>query len=195
MGSLLVQEYLSRYEASNLDAAVMSGTSGPPPPIATVGRLVARVERARQGPRGRSALLEKLVFGGYNRRFKPVRTPFDWLSRDNAEVDAYCADPKCGFRATNQLWVDLMDALPSLSKKTRIERIPKSLPIYLVSGDRDPLGANGRGVQALADRYRASGLKDVTVALYPEARHEVLNESNRTEITANLVSWLRTKLN
>lgn len=194
MGSLVLQGYLTRYRAADLSAAALSGTSGPPPAIASAGRVVARGERWRQGGRGRSAVIDKLAFGAYNKAFAPARTDFDWLSRDPAEVDAYVADPWCGFRATNQLWVDLLDALPQLSKPERVEDIPKKLPIYLVSGDRDPVGENGRGVEELVRRYRAAGIEDVTLKLWPDARHEVFNESNREEVVAELVSWLGSKI-
>lgn len=194
MGSLVLQDYLSRYQGDGLAAAALSGTSGPPPPIASLGRGVARLERLRQGPRGRSALLDKLSFGSYNRAFAPARTEYDWLSRDPAEVDAYVADPWCGFRSSNQAWIDLLDALPTLTRADRLARIPKNLPIYIFSGEKDPVGLNGEGVRALADRYRKAGLSDVTVKLYPEARHEVLNETNRDEVMRDLVEWLRPKL-
>lgn len=194
MGSFVLQDYLSRYEAADLAAAALSGTSGPPPPIATLGRLVARIERARLSRRGRSALIDKMSFGQYNRAFRPTRTEFDWLSRDPAEVDAYVADPKCGFRATNQTWVELLDALSKLSRPERLARIPKRLPILMISGGQDPLGENGEGVRALADRYRAAGLEDVTLTLYPEARHEIFNETNRDEVMRDLVAWLNERL-
>ncbi len=193
MGSLLVQDYLGRYAGMGLAAAVLTGTSGPPPPIATLGRLVARVERLRQGARGRSKLIDRLAFGEYNRGFAPTRTPFDWLSRDPAEVDAYITDDRCGFLCTNQLWVDLLDNLPGLAKSDRLGRFRRELPLLLASGAEDPVGLKGKGVRALADRYEAAGL-DVTVKLYPGARHEILNETNKKEVTEDILGFLRPPL-
>lgn len=194
MGSLVLQDYLSRYQGGDLTAAALSGTSGPPPAVATLGRLVARVERLRQGREGRSALIDKLAFGRYNQRFEPARTAFDWLSRDPEEVDRYVNDPWCGFRATNETWVQLLDALPRLSRPAALARIPRLLPIYLFSGEADPVGVEGAGVTELARRYRDAGLADVTVQLYPEARHEVLNETHRDEVTDQLLTWLGGRL-
>jgi alpha-beta hydrolase superfamily lysophospholipase len=190
MGSLVLQDYLGRFAAEDLAGAALSGTSGPPPAIATVGRALTRLERLRQGPRSRSKLIDQLAFGGYNKPFKPARTDFDWLSRDPEEVDAYVQDPWCGFEATNETWMALLDALPTLAKPARLARIPKSLPIYLFSGDRDPVGQNGHGVRALAERYRRAGLTDVVVKLYDGGRHEMLNETNRDEVISDVLAWL-----
>lgn len=188
MGSFYAQQLL--WQVPRLFHAVaLSGSNGPPPAIAALGRLVARVERARLGPRGKSALLHRLSFGDFNRPFEPARTPMDWLSRDEASVDAYLADPDCGFVATTEHWVTMLDALGGLLSPRRLERLPKELPLYLVAGSRDPVGNMGRGVERLAERYREAGLRNVTVRLWPEARHEVLNERNREEVLGELLTW------
>ena len=189
MGSYFAQHFISEHGEA-LAGAVLSGSSGKPPPIAALGRLVARLERLRLGPRGRSALIHALGFGAFNKQFAPARTEFDWLSRDAAEVDAYIADPYCGFEATVQLWIDMLDALQEISRRARQARIPKLLPIYVISGTRDPVGGNGKGVQQLLAAYRAAGLERVTSHLYPDARHELLNEVNRDEVTRDLLAWL-----
>jgi alpha-beta hydrolase superfamily lysophospholipase len=122
----------------------------------------------------------------FNKPFAPGRTPFDWLSRDPAEVDKYVADPLCGFPFTVQLAIDLLDALGPLTKPETIAGIPKTLPVYVFRGARDPIGAN---VQGLIDAYRKAGL-DVAARIYPEARHETLNEINRDEVARDLIGWL-----
>lgn len=193
MGSFFAQDYIAEFQGADLDAVVFSGTSGPPPPVAALGRGVARVEKLRQGPRGRSALIDSLAFGAYNKPFKPARTDFDWLSRDSEQVDAYVNDPLCGFKGTNQLWVDLLDGVSGLTKKDRLGRIPKSLPIYIFSGDKDPVGLNGEGIKQLEKLYRDAELS-VTMRLYPEGRHEMLNEKNRSEVVSDLIEWLKPKL-
>ena len=185
MGSFMGQTYIAEHGAE-LAAAVLSGTSGPAPAILAIGRKLAAFERWRLGPRGRSKLVAALLFGELNKPFKPARTPFDWLSRDEAEVDKYIADPLCGFDATNQLAIDLLAALGDLASPAIAARIPKGLPIYIMSGSRDPVGAK---LQGLIDVYRAAGL-NVTTKIYPDARHETLNETNREEVTADLIAWL-----
>jgi alpha-beta hydrolase superfamily lysophospholipase len=186
LGSFLGQDFIFRHSDA-LAGAVLSGSSGKPPPIATLGRLVARVERARLGPRGKSALIGKMWFGAYNKPFEPARTAFDWLSRDKNEVDAYIADPYCGFLVSNQLAIDVFDAAQGLLKPERLARIRKDLPIYVFSGERDPVGANIRG---LIDDLNAAGFSRLTTRIYAEARHETLNETNRDEVTRDLISWL-----
>jgi alpha-beta hydrolase superfamily lysophospholipase len=189
MGSFLGQIYIAE-RGDKLAAAVLSGTSGPPPAILAVGRRLVAFERWRLGPRGKSGLVQTLLFGEQNKPFRPARTEFDWLSRDPAEVDKYVADPLCGFPLTNQLAADLVGGLSDLASPKLAARVPKSLPIYIFSGARDPIGAK---LQGLLDIYGAAGL-DVTAKLYPDARHETLNETNREEVTGDLMRWLDGRL-
>jgi len=186
MGSFMTQQVM--YQApQSIDAAVLSGSNGKPLPLASFGRWVARLERMRRGPRGRSDLLAKLTFGEFNKRFPPTRTPFDWLSRDPAQVDAYIADPLCGFACTTQMWIDLLDALPKLSKPKNREAIPQEMPVLVLSGDRDPVGLN---LAKLANGYDKVGMTKVTTKLYHDGRHEMLNEINRDEVFADIAAWL-----
>ncbi len=189
MGATLAQQFISEH-GEGLAGVVLSGASGKPPPLAALGRLVARIERLRLGLRGRSALIRALTFGGFNKKFAPARTDFDWLSRDPAEVDKYVADPLCGFNSSVQLWIDLLDALPEVARPARQARIPKSLPIYVVAGSRDPVSEDTKGLVRLLGAYRSAGLARVTHRFYPEARHELFNETNREEATRDLVAWL-----
>lgn len=189
MGSFYTQLFLIEH-GHEIAGAVLSGTSGKPTPIATAGRLVARIERARLGPRGRSALLNKLSFDAFNKPFRPNRTAFDWLSRDPAEVDKYIADPLCGFICTTSLWVDLLDALAEIAAPKRQRQIPKNLPIYVIAGAEDPVGARTKSIDQLLHAYRRAGLQNVQHRYYPGARHEILNETNRDEVVTDLVAWL-----
>ena len=185
MGSFLGQTYIAE-RGDELAAAVLSGTSGPPPAILPIGKRIVAFESWRLGPRGKSPLVQALLFGEQNKPFRPARTPYDWLSRDAAEVDKYVAAPLCGFALTNPLAADLVGALADLASPALAARIPKTLPIYVFSGARDPVGAK---LQGLLDVYRSAGL-DVTAKLYPDARHETLNETNRDEVTRDLIGWL-----
>ena len=190
LGSFLGQDFVSRHSDA-LAGAVLSGSSGKPPAIATVGGIVARAERLRLGKRGKSRLIDSMWFGAYNKPFSPPRTAFDWLSRDEKEVDAYVADPYCGFPFTTQLAIDVLDALPGLLTRARLAGIRKDLPIYVFSGERDPVGGNIKGL--IAD-LKAAGFTRLTTRIYPEARHETLNETNRDEVTRDLVAWMDSAL-
>jgi alpha-beta hydrolase superfamily lysophospholipase len=168
LGSFLGRGFIARHSGA-LAGIALSGSSGKPPAIATLGRLIAREERLRLGKRGKSDPILQLWFGEFNKPFKPARTAFDWLSRDEKEVDAFVADPLCGFPFTTQL------------------AIRKDLPITVFSGERDPVGAN---IQGLIQDLKAAGFTQLTTRIYPGARHETLNELNRDEVTRDFIAWL-----
>jgi alpha-beta hydrolase superfamily lysophospholipase len=130
--------------------------------------------------------MQALFFGAFNKPFEPARTPFDWLSRDSAEVDKYIADPLCGFESTVQLYIDVLEALRETTKSSRQARIPKTLPIYIFNGSRDPVSNN---IEQLLDAYRAAGLTQVVHKTYAGGRHESLNETNRDVVTRDLIAW------
>lgn len=172
--------------------AVLSGATGKVGLLLRIGQGLIQVEMRRVGPRGRSKLLNATAFGTYNRAFRPNRTEFDWLSRDEAEVDAYCADPKCGFVATASLWRDLVGAQAELQTAHFLARLPR-LPYWLIGGDRDPVGGNGRQVAALAGMMHAAGLQ-ADLHLWPGGRHEMLHEVNRAEVLREVVQWISARL-
>jgi alpha-beta hydrolase superfamily lysophospholipase len=189
MGSFMARQ-LAHEHGDSLTGLILSATDGRPSLLARAGRVVARLERLRMGPRGRSELLYTLSFRRFNQAFAPTRTSFDWLTRDPAEVDAYRADPRCGFRATTQLWVDLLDAFDQLAEPAQVARLPKHLPIRLITGGRDPVSKQGGGVESLVADYRRAGLQNVSHHLYPDARHDLLHEINRAAVMLDLVTWL-----
>lgn len=188
MGSYIAQAYLLHHSAS-LHGAILSGSNFQPVALYRAARVIARVERARQGLRGRSALIEWLSFGSFNKAFKPTRTAFDWLSRDPDEVDRYINDPLCGFRCTNQLWIDLLGGLQHISKASNLAQIDPGLPILVVGGECDPV-SDGKRLNSLAQAIREAGCQHVQLTVYPQARHEVFNETNRDDVTVDLLHWL-----
>lgn len=169
MGSFALQIYLVLHSRL-IDGAVLSGSAAldmlPPP-----------------DPNG--AGLE-----AFNKPFEPARTPFDWLSRDGAEVDKYIADPLCGFSVDQASMASIFAAAAPLFEADTLKRIRAELPIYLIAGDRDPLNAGLAALTPLVERYRAAGIKDVTHDFYAGGRHEMLNETNRAEVVANLGAWI-----
>ncbi|SEJ07513.1 alpha/beta hydrolase [Pseudomonas sp. NFR16] len=192
MGSYVAQAYLMHHSAS-LQGAILSGSNFQPVSLYRSARLVARFERWRQGATGRSALIEFLSFGSFNKRFKPVRTPFDWLSRDPQEVDRYISDPLCGFRCTNQFWLDMLGGLQQISKRSNLAQIDKSLPILIMGGECDPV-SDGKRLKDLADALTGTDHHAVALRIYPQARHEILNETNRQAVTHDLLAWLEQAL-
>jgi alpha-beta hydrolase superfamily lysophospholipase len=189
MGSMLVRSYLAQHGAG-VAAAVLSGTNGAASAGARVARLIARGERLRLGPRKSSPVLQMLCIKPYNLQFRPTRTENDWLSRDTVEVDKYTADPLCGFPLTVQAWIDVLGGIIDIERGETIARLPKALPFYVFAGQRDSVGANTRGVRWLLERLARAGVADVTHHFYADARHETLNETNRAEVTHDLIAWL-----
>jgi len=189
MGSFLARSYVIE-DSRELAGLILSGTAGDPGRLRAAGAGVAAVEARIRGPRHVSPLLDKLTFGQYNAAFKPNRTEFDWLSRDPAEVDLYVADELCGNTFTSGFFGDLIRGLRSVNDKRQVARVRRDLPILLIAGDQDPVGAKGKGPRAVREQYTGAGVVDVTCTLYPGARHEVLNETNRDEVTADVIRWL-----
>ena len=189
MGSFLSRAYVIE-DSRDLAGLVLSGTSGDPGLLRSVGVVLARTESALRGRRHVSTLLDRLTFGKYNAAFKPTRTAFDWLSRDEAEVDLYVADEQCGNTFTSAFFADLAGGVGAINDPRKVARVRRDLPILLVAGDQDPVGDKGKGPRAVREQYAAAGVTDTTVTLYPGARHEILNETNRDEVTADILRWL-----
>jgi alpha-beta hydrolase superfamily lysophospholipase len=187
MGSMLAQR-LAQLHGKRLAGLILSGTTGAAPNIAA-GIFAARVLRVIQGERAPSRL-QRVMFAGFNAGFAPQPTGFEWLSRDTTEVQRYVADPRCGFTFSNRLLLDMLRGYREVWKPENERRIPAALPVLLFSGELDPVGARTRAVTALAERYRALGLHDVQAVFYPDARHEMLNETNRDEVVRDVLGWL-----
>jgi alpha-beta hydrolase superfamily lysophospholipase len=160
MGAMFAQAFLLDHSAL-IDALVLSGTAGP-----------GRIEP-----------------GAINRDFEPVRTPYDWLSRDAAEVDAYIADPFCGIRFAPDSAASFASLRERAPAAEAVAGVRRGLPVYVFVGDADPINARMARLTPLIDAYRDAGLA-VTLKVYPGGRHEMLNETNRDEVVAGLLAWL-----
>lgn len=196
MGSYLLRRYLALH-GEGLTGAVVMGTGDVAPAVASFGgRLCAVIGKAR-GWHRRSPMLAKLAMGGgaYKQFDATGREPErSWLTRDTEIVRRYYAEPRCTFLFTASGYKALMDAVAFDGKPANIARIPHGLPILLVSGGRDPVGDLGEGVKRVEKKMREAGLTDVTLKLWPDDRHEVLNELNRGEVYAQILSWMEAKL-
>lgn len=189
MGSFASQRFIMDTDIP-LAGLILSGSNGAQGKILKVALLLAKLERVFKGDRARSGLVNNLAFGKYNERFSPERTDFDWLSRDEKEVDKYIADPFCGTAFPTSFFEEFFKTLIYIEDKKNFHKIPTNLPILIVSGEEDPVGAYGEGVKELYERYRGLGLKDLNLILYEGARHEILNEINKDDVNADILDWL-----
>jgi alpha-beta hydrolase superfamily lysophospholipase len=133
--------------------------------------------------------MDGMTFKAFNKAFKPNRTEFDWLSRDEAEVDKYVADPLCGFECSVATWIGLLDALGQVASDAAFAKMKKYMPIYVFSGSEDPVGEKTKGVKRLLAAYEKHGFNHVTHKFYDGGRHEILNETNRDEVMADFIAW------
>ncbi|MDR1353164.1 MAG: alpha/beta hydrolase [Treponema sp.] len=196
-GSFLAQYYIEdegaasgESGAAGIQGCILSGTRGPDGLKIRAGAQVLALISALAGPRRGSRLSRALSDGPFNKAFRPNRTPFDWLSRDEKEVDAYAADPASGMLCSAAFYRDLGALLDEIHRKDRMAAIRKDLPVYVFAGNSDPVGDMGNSPTALVDAYRSLEIKDLDFVLYPGARHEMLNETNREEATGDLIAWL-----
>lgn len=192
MGSFMTRYYLTRH-ASDVNGAIIMGTGFIPGALAGVGKTASKLVRKTKGEFHHSKLLTALALGSNNKPFAPNRTAVDWLSRNEENVDRYVADPLCGFLFTAGAYVDFFTVLSLIAKQDGFSNIPKDLPILLTSGELDPVGGKA-AVQKLKAQYDALGLTDVSVKLYPEDRHEILNEVDREQVYREILSWLTSKV-
>ena len=193
MGSFLTRTYLIRWPGT-VNAAVLSGTGQESAAAVAFGKALSGALCKAKGPDYVSKTVNDLSLGAYNRAFKPNRTPSDWLSRDEAQVDIALADPLCSFMPTVAMFRDMMGGLQFIADKDGLSKMNKDTPIYFLSGDNDPVGAMGAGVRKVEGMFRSAGCKDITVKLYPGGRHEMFNEINRQEVFDDLLAWIESKL-
>lgn len=193
MGSFITRNYMFRYGAG-IDGAVIMGTGMQPKAVLVLSRFLAAVQGMIFGSEKKGKLLDKLAFGSYNRRVTNPQTPFDWLSRDAERVKQYLKDPMCGFVFTINGFQTLFELISRLYHPENLERIPKKLPVFLLSGDADPVGDYGKGVRKAYISLRAVGLEDIKVKLYEGGRHELLNEINRQDVMQDVYNWIEKKV-
>ncbi|MBR5409568.1 MAG: alpha/beta hydrolase [Clostridia bacterium] len=183
MGSFITRKFIATYKDA-ADAAILCGTAGANP-AAGVGIGLANLVCKLKGPKAKSTFINNIAFGSYNKRFEG-NTGFEWLSVNKENVEKYVADPKCGFLFTASGFRDLFHVLKDVSSKQWYEEVPKDLPIKLISGEDDPVGAYGKGVTEVYDKLKASGHTKVTVKLYKGLRHEIHNEDCRRDVYADI---------
>lgn len=189
MGSFILRNYICHY-SEGIEGAIIMGTGAKPSWLMAASHTLAAIQKLLFGDKHVSKFLDQCSFRSYNSRIKPQRTPFDWLTREEEKVDFYLASPDCGFVFTVNGFRTLFTLLDRSQKRDNIRRIRKDLPVFLVAGEEDPVGTYGRDIQVVFDALQEAGLKSVSMKLYPGARHELLNETNRQQVMQDLYEWL-----
>lgn len=192
MGSFIVRTILAKYPDSGISGCVICGTGWMPETVLTMGKIMGSTLAKIFGEDKPSNLLQKMMFGAYNNRVEHPRTPFDWLSRDNAVVDAYAADPSCGFTISASLGRDMMTGMLYNQKPENLSNMSIDLPVLFIAGLDDPVGSYGAGVTKAAEKFKQAGMRNVSTKLYPLCRHEILNEINKEEVYRDISSWINT---
>ena len=191
---VLHQRLLQKYPGT-VKAAVIMGTGWQPHAMITGGLAVADAVIALKGENATSDVVTELAFGAYNKLFAPNRTKVDWLSADESNVDDYIADPLCGADATVGLFRQMLHGLRFNQRQSNLRRMDADTPVLFVAGDKDPVGSCGKGVIQSYEAFKAAGVRDCTLKLYPGLRHEILNEKpQRDQITNDIETWLLSKL-
>lgn len=190
MGSFMARTILAKYPDSGIAAAIICGTGWQP--RSALPALIKVVEAIckKTGEKNPSEQLQKLIFGSYNNKIADPRTPNDWLTRDDAVVDAYNAHPLCGFTPACGLLRDMMKGIYYIEQPKNLANMKKHLPVLLIAGQEDPVGSYGKGVERTAKEFKKAGMVNVCLKLYPDCRHEILNELNKQEVYAQISSWL-----
>ena len=190
MGSFMARTILARYPDSGIAGAVICGSAWMPGGVVGAGKTVAGLICKTSGERNPSPFLQKMMFGGYNKKIEHPRTPSDWLTRDNQIVDAYEADPLCGFIPSAGLVRDMMTGLQYIHDPKNLNAMKKDLPIYFIAGGDDPVGGYGDGVRRAAEEFKKHGMECIGVKIYPLCRHEIHNEINKQEVYEDAVNWI-----
>jgi alpha-beta hydrolase superfamily lysophospholipase len=182
MGSFMCISYCEKY-AGLINNCILSGTNDAQDPLLLkTGLAILWIQRLFLGRDKKSKLIDTMSFGSFNKQFEPSRTEFDWLSRDEKEVDKYISDPLCGYVSTIGLYTDFFTALTEIYKDENINKIPKNLPIHLMSGSECAVGEKGKGPIKLVSRLENAGMKNVSLKIFEDMRHEILNEIGKDTV-------------
>ena len=193
MGSFMARTLLIRYPDA-FNAAIISGTGNQGAALVNGGLFMGNLVTGLKGAHHYSKFLNNLAFGSYNKIYENPKTEYDWLSRDEANVQKYIDDPLCGFIPSCSLFRDMMTGVKFITNKKNLTAMNKNMPVYFMSGDMDPVGECGKGVQKAYNNFLEAGMKDVSIKLYPGGRHEMLNEINKDEVYTDILAWLDSKI-
>lgn len=193
MGSFILRNYLFKY-GTGIEGAIICGTGSQPQILVKFCKLLATLQRMLLGDKHVAKLIDSLAFGSYNNRISDVKTSSDWLCSDDQVVESYVKDELCGFTFTVNGFRTLFELLNRLNKMENVSRMPKDLPVYFIAGEMDPVGNYGKGVRKAYEDFKKAGMERISVKLYSEGRHELLNEKNKKQVYEELYLWIMERI-
>ena len=194
MGSFMTRTILCAYPDSGISAAVICGTGWQPRALLATGIAISEAVCKVKGEATPSDALQNLVFSNYNKRVPQPKTPFDWVCGDPKVVSDYVADPLCGFTASCGLIREMLKGIAYIENPQNLSMMKKELPVLFIAGGDDPVGSYGKGVRRATQAFQQAKMADVTCKIYPQGRHEILNEANKRDIYDDIATWLGPKL-
>lgn len=189
MGAFILRNYLFRY-GTGIQGAILCGTGSKSQGLIRASWLIAAVQNALFSGKHEAKLIDKLAFGNYNKKITESKTQFDWLSRDEKVVDAYIKDPLCGFTFTVNGFQTMFTLISRLNQHSNLEQMPKQLPVFFIAGEKDPVGDYGEGVKKAYNDFEKAGMEKLAMKLYPEDRHEILNEPDKEKVYEDIYPWI-----
>ena len=193
LGSFLARTYLTKYPGT-LNGAIIMGSGQLPPFQISIAKFMVNNEAKKVGEDHTSPTIQKLSYETYNKYFAPNRTKYDWLCASTTSLDEYIKDTMRGEDFTAGLFRELLNGMAFTAKQSNIEKIDKNMPILFLSGDKDPVGEQGKGVIKAYDCFKKAGIKDVNMKLYPGLRHDILREDCRQDIFEDIYKWMKDKI-
>ncbi len=189
MGSFILRNYLFRY-GTGIQGAIICGSGSKPQGLVKVCKVLAAIQKVLFSDKHEAKLLDKLAFGGYHKKIASPKTAFDWLCRDEKVVDAYVKDKLCGFTFTVNGFQTLFELLYRMNQTSNLAQMPKQLPIFFIAGEEDPVGDYGAGVKKACEDFEKAGMEQLSMKLYPNDRHEILNELDKWQIYEDIYPWI-----
>ena len=193
MGSFLARTYMIDHPDA-YDLCILSGTAHQNSLLLKGGKLLTELTVLVKGADGDGTQLESLVFKDYNAHIEQPKTDYDWLSRDDSYVATYVNDEMCGIPCKNSVYRDMLQGLNIITNSKNIGKMNPEHPVLFISGTEDPVGDYGKGVRKAYEAFSKAGLTDLTIKLYPGARHGMLNETNRTEVYKDISDWIEARI-
>lgn len=193
MGAIVALSYHQQFNR-HVHGVVLSALTHEQNFLSSIGLVFCRLQNFILGKKSKGKIQNSLSFGAFNKAFKPSRTDFDWLSRDESEVDQYLADPLCGQVFTSQFFYDLAQGTKSIYQSENLRKLDAEIPFLMISGEADPVAGGMKKIQSTFN-FLKNQMKDIQLKTYPDSRHEILNELNKKEVYHDIVEWMKLKLN